>query len=61
MAGQCKEALILGFLCFVGMMILLLDYAALISSVIAVNALISMSGAYMGGAVDIILLLFIYR
>ena len=58
-AGQCKEALILGFLCFIGMMILHLDYAALISSVIAVTALIPMLGAYIGGAVGVILLLFI--
>lgn len=58
-AGQCKEALILGSLCFVGMMILRLDYAALISSVIAVTALIPMLGAYIGGAVGVILLLFI--
>ena len=58
-AGQCKEALILGSLCFIGMMILQLDYAALISSVIAVTALIPMLGAYIGGAVGVILLLFI--
>ena len=59
MAGQCKEAVILGVLCFIGMMILQLDYAALISSVIAVTALIPMLGAYIGGAVGVILLLFI--
>ncbi len=41
------------------MMILQLDYAALISSVIAVTALIPMLGAYIGGAVGVILLLFI--
>ena len=59
MAGQFKEAFILGVLCFIGMMILQLDYAALISSVIAVTALIPMLGAYIGGAVGVILLLFI--
>lgn len=58
-AGQCKEAVILGSLCFVGMMVLGLDYAALISAVIAVTALIPMLGAYIGGAVGVILLLFI--
>lgn len=58
-AGQCKEAVILGFLCFVGMMVLGLDYAALISAIIAVTALIPMLGAYIGGAVGVILLLFI--
>lgn len=57
--GQCKEAVILGVLCFIGMSILRLDYAALISTVIAVTALIPMLGAYIGGAVGVILLLFI--
>ncbi len=58
-AGQCKEAVILGVLCFIGMSLLRLDYAALISTVIAVTALIPMLGAYIGGAVGVILLLFI--
>ena len=58
-AGQCKEAVILGVLCFIGMTVLRLDYAALISTVIAVTALIPMLGAYIGGAVGVILLLFI--
>ena len=57
--GQCKEAVILGVLCFIGMSILRLDYAALISTVIAVTALIPMLGAYIGGAVGVVLLLFI--
>ena len=58
-AGQCKEAVILGVLCFIGMTVLRLDYAALISTVIAVTALIPMLGAYIGGAVGVTLLLFI--
>ena len=52
-AGQCKEAVILGVLCFIGMSLLRLDYAALISTVIAVTALIPMLGAYIGGAVGV--------
>ena len=58
-AGQCKEAVILGVLCFIGMSLLRLDYAALISTVIAVTALIPMLGAYIGGAGGVVLLLFI--
>ena len=58
-AGQCKEALILGLLCFVGMMGLQLDYAGLISAIIAVTALVPILGAYIGGAVGVILLLFV--
>lgn len=59
LTGQCKEALILGFLCFIGMMILHLNYALLISSIIAITALIPMLGAYIGGGLGVLLLLFI--
>lgn len=54
--GQGLEAVILGSLCFVGMVILRLDYAGLISVVIAVTALIPILGAYLGGAVAVFLL-----
>ena len=58
-AGQCKEAIILGSLCFCGMMLLRLDYAGLISVIIAITALIPILGAYAGGAIGVILLLFV--
>lgn len=58
-AGQCKEAVILGTLCFVGMTLLRLDYAGLISVIIAFTALVPILGAYIGGAIGVILLLFI--
>lgn len=58
-AGQCKEAVILGTLCFIGMMILRLDYAGMVSVVVGVTALVPILGAYIGGAVGVILLLFI--
>lgn len=58
-SGQCKEALILGSLCFIGMMILRLDYAALISVIIGVTALVPILGAYIGGFIGVFLLLFI--
>ncbi len=58
-AGQCKEAVILGTLCFAGMTVLRLDYAAMISVVIGVTALVPILGAYLGGAVGTALLLFI--
>ena len=41
------------------MLILRLDYAALISAVVALTALIPILGAYIGGAVGVILLIFI--
>lgn len=58
-SGQLREALILGSLCFIGMLILRLDYAALISAVVALTALIPILGTYIGGAVGVILLIFI--
>lgn len=58
-AGQCKEAVILGSLCFIGMLILRLDYAGLVSVSISVTALIPILGAFLGGAIGVLLLLFI--
>lgn len=58
-AGQCKEAVILGSLCFIGMMILRLDYAGLISVIIAITALVPIVGAYLGGTVAVLLLLLV--
>lgn len=55
-SGQFIEALILGGLCYIGMLIFRFDYALLISTVIAVTALIPVAGAYIGGAVAVILL-----
>lgn len=57
--GQGIETIILGSLCFVGMLILRLDYASLVSVVVGITALIPILGAYIGGAVAVILLLII--
>lgn len=58
-AGQCKEAIILGALCFVGMTIFRFEYAGLISVIIGITALVPILGAYIGGAIGVLLLLFI--
>ena len=57
--GQLLECVILGSLCYVGMSILRLDYALLISSVVALGALIPILGAYIGAAVGVIILLLV--
>ena len=49
--GQCTEAVILGILCTIGMLILRLPYAAMIGAFIAFTALIPIAGAYIGAAV----------
>ena len=55
--GQCTEAVILGTLCTIGMLILRLPYAVMIGAVIAFTALIPMVGAFLGGAVGAFLIL----
>lgn len=49
--GQCTEAVILGSLCLLGMLILRIPYAAMTGAVIAFTALIPVAGAYIGAAV----------
>lgn len=48
--GQCTEAVILGTLCAIGMLILRIPYAAMTGAVIAFTALIPVAGAYIGAA-----------
>ena len=55
--GQCTEALILGGLCVIGMLILQLPYAIMIGTFIGFTALIPVAGAYIGGAVGFIMIL----
>ena len=49
--GQCTEAVILGGLCALGMLILRIPYAAMTGTVIAFTALLPVAGAYIGAAV----------
>ncbi len=50
-SGQFVEAIILGVLCFIGMLILRIPLAPVVSVVVGVTALIPMFGAWIGGAV----------
>lgn len=47
-SGQCLEAVIIGVLCFIGMLMLGIPYAATISVLIGVTALIPVYGAFIG-------------
>lgn len=49
--GQCTEAVILGVLCAVGMLIFGFPYAGMTGAVIGVTALIPVAGAYIGAGV----------
>jgi len=55
--GQCTEAVILGLLCTIGMLILRLPYATMIGALIAFTALIPVAGAYIGAAVGAFMIL----
>lgn len=55
--GQCKEAVILGILCTVGMVVLRFPYAKIVGPVIGLTALIPMLGAYIGAALGFLLII----
>ena len=57
--GQFTEALIIGFLCFIGMIILRIPYAPTISVLIAFTALIPMFGAFIGTIIGAFLIMMI--
>ena len=47
-SGQCIEAIIIGVLCFIGMILLRLPYASTISVLVGFTALIPVFGAFIG-------------
>lgn len=55
--GQCKEAVVLGILCTLGMWIFRFPYATMIGALIGFTALIPVAGAYIGGAIGAIMIL----
>lgn len=55
--GQCLEAVILGVLCTLGMMIFRLPYATMIGALVAFTALIPIAGAYIGAFVGAFMIL----
>lgn len=57
LSGQCLEALILGILFFIAMTLLRFPYALMISSVIAVTALIPIFGAFIGCVIGAFMIL----
>lgn len=55
--GQCLEAVILGTLCIIGMLIFRFPYAAMIGTLVGFTALIPVAGAYIGAVVGFIMIL----
>ena len=56
-AGQATEAIILGTLCMIGMLILGMPYAPMIGALVGVTALIPIVGAFVGCIVGFIMIL----
>ena len=57
--GQCTEAVILGGLCSIGMLILGLPYATMIGALVAFTALIPVAGAFIGGGIGAFMILMV--
>lgn len=57
--GQGIESVILGTLCGIGMVLLQLEYSLFVSLVVGITAFIPFFGAYIGGGMGTLLLLFI--
>ena len=55
--GQCIEAVILGSLCALGMMIFKMPYATMVGALTAFTALIPVAGAYIGAGVGAFMIL----
>lgn len=57
-SGQLLEAIIIGLLCFIGMLIFKMPYAPVISVLVGFTALIPVFGAFIGTAIGAFLILF---
>ena len=57
LTGQLTEAVVLGGLCCIGMLIFRFPYAGVVSVLVAVSALIPVFGAFIGGGVSAFLIL----
>lgn len=55
--GQLLEAVILGGLCYIGMLVIGFDYALLIAAIMALSALVPIMGAYIGAVIGAFILL----
>ena len=58
-SGQCTEAVILGTLCWLGMLLLRLPYPLVIGALVGLTALIPIFGAFVGCAVGAFLILIV--
>lgn len=59
-SGQSLEAVILGTLCMIGMLILRIPYAPMVGTLVGVTALIPVVGAFIGAAVGAFVILTVH-
>lgn len=55
--GQATEAIILGTLCMIGMLVLRIPYAPMVGALVGVTALIPIVGAFVGTLIGVIMIL----
>lgn len=55
--GQCAEAVILGLLCTLSMIIFRLPYAGMVGALIGFTALIPIAGAYIGAGISAVMIM----
>ncbi len=56
-SGQCIDAILVGILCTIGMLILRLPYATMIGAIVAFTALIPVAGSYIGAIMGAFMIL----
>lgn len=57
--GQCKESIVLGTLCTIGMLIFQFPYATIVGPLVGLTALVPIFGTYIGASVGVILILIV--
>lgn len=55
--GQCTDAVVIGVLCALGMLVLGFPYAGMIGALVGFTALIPVAGAYIGAAIGAVMML----
>lgn len=55
-AGQCMEVLLIGVLCFIGMLIFRMPYAIMVSCIIAITAFVPVFGPIIGAGISAFLI-----
>ncbi len=58
-SGKLIETVVVGVACYIGMLVFRMDYALLISVIVAVTNIIPFIGAFLGGVIGVVILLMV--